>query len=73
VNDEVDRPKHYITDNVECIEAIESFLGAKKFRGYCLGQVMKYVWRAGKKDDYDTDLKKAKYYLVRAISDAGDT
>jgi len=60
---EVVSPPHYNTGDVECIDAIRSFLGEEGFTHYCLGQVIKYVWRAGKKDCYDTDLGKAQFYL----------
>lgn len=37
--------------------------------GYHLGQVLKYIQRAGKKEGADelTDLKKARWYLQRHI------
>lgn len=65
--DEVESPEHYLTGSVECIEAIESFLGPSGFRSFCLGQVMKYIWRAGKKDDYNTDIRKAQFYLNKSL------
>lgn len=56
-------PKHYQGDTVMCfIEAMDL--------GFHLGNVIKYVARAGKKDPdkYLTDLKKARWYLDRKIS-----
>ena len=34
---------------------------------FCLGNVVKYISRAGKKDDIIQDLKKAQWYLEREI------
>ena len=34
---------------------------------YLLGNAIKYISRAGKKEDYVTDLKKAIWYLEREI------
>tara|TARA_R110000744_G_C19362488_1_gene561552 strand:+ start:359 stop:514 length:156 start_codon:yes stop_codon:yes gene_type:complete len=47
---------------MESIEIIEAFE-----LGFCLGNVIKYVLRAGKKDDALEDLKKARWYLDREI------
>jgi len=55
-------PDYYITSKVEAIEVIEAF-----DLPYHLGNVVKYVLRAGKKDDILQDLKKAKWYLERYI------
>jgi hypothetical protein len=67
INSEVVSPEHYASGSVECIDAIRSFLGREGFDAYCLGQVMKYIWRAGKKDSYYIDLQKAQFYLTMAI------
>lgn len=68
--DNVLRPKHYTDSNIEVIDYIED-----KELGFCLGNVIKYVSRAGKKhsvgksdrDKEIEDLKKAKWYLERRI------
>ncbi len=62
--DPVNRPQHYADSSVETIEAIESW-----GLGYRLGNVIKYVSRAGKKDPAKRleDLKKAAWYLAREI------
>ena len=66
--DQVEQPSHYLTDGMECIDAIRSALGPDGFRAYCRGCAMKYVWRAGKKGDSKTDLAKAAKYLEFAIT-----
>ena len=45
---------------VECIQVTECF-------NFNLGNVIKYVWRAGRKDDALDDLKKARWYIDREI------
>jgi hypothetical protein len=63
--DPVSHPAHYTSGKIEVIDFIED----QKF-GYHLGQVIKYVARAGKKDVSKKleDLRKAEWYLKRAIS-----
>jgi len=66
--DLVNHPSHYKTGGIETIDFIEA-----KELGYHLGNVIKYVSRAGRKNnDYLQDLKKAQWYLNRAISKAKD-
>lgn len=62
--DSVNRPKHYAGSKIEVIDFIED-----KELGFHLGNVVKYVARAGKKDPKKTieDLKKAAWYLNRKI------
>jgi hypothetical protein len=72
--DEVNAPAHYfvtLTDGqrVECKPLIRA-LGLS----YALGNVVKYIWRAGRKTpDVLTDLRKARTYLddeIRALEAA---
>ena len=60
--DNVERPQHYTThpSGVECIQITEHM-------NFCLGNAMKYIWRAGQKGDTLEDLKKARWYLDREI------
>ena len=62
MHDSVNSPKHYTRGPVEVIEIIEGFE-----LGYRLGNVVKYVLRAGHKGDRLEDLKKARWYLDREI------
>lgn len=61
-HDPVNHPKHYTThpSGVECITVAEHF-------NFCLGNTIKYIWRAGEKGDALEDLKKARWYLDREI------
>lgn len=59
----IDHPKHYGGDNpYEAIKVIEAW-----HLDFHLGNVVKYIARAGKKSDRLEDLEKAKWYLDRSI------
>jgi len=55
-------PPHYQShpSGVECIVVTGHM-------NFCLGNAMKYIWRAGQKGDQTEDLKKARWYLDREI------
>ena len=57
----VDHPSHY-NQGIETIEYIESWS-----MNFNTGNVIKYVTRAGYKDNQLEDLKKAMWYLQREI------
>ncbi len=60
--DPVERPAHYTRfGGPEPIEIAEHL-------SFCLGSVLKYIARAGHKDDAIQDLKKARFYLNREIA-----
>jgi hypothetical protein len=63
-NDLVNHPPHYKSGGVETIDFIEA-----KDLNYRLGNVVKYISRAGKKVGSDPvqDLEKARFYLEREI------
>ena len=65
--DMVDQPPHYKDGGIETIDVIE----AKKL-GFNLGNAVKYISRAGKKNDALEDLKKARWYLNREINNMMD-
>ncbi len=62
--DNVNHPPHYNQGKIEVIEFIED-----KQLGFHLGNTVKYVARAGKKDPSKEieDLQKAQWYLTRRI------
>jgi hypothetical protein len=69
VNDPVDHPAHYNAGGIECIEAIQASMTPEGFFGYCKGNVMKYLWRAGQKGPAKQDLEKAEWYLNRMVNE----
>ncbi len=62
----VNHPKHYGGEDnpYEAIKVIEAW-----DLGFCLGNTIKYISRAGRKEPDKTiqDLEKAKWYLEREI------
>lgn len=70
--DDVQNPQYYTDSKIEVIDYIED-----KNLGFCLGNVVKYVSRAGRKHSAGMsdkekaiqDLKKAQYYLDRRIKE----
>jgi hypothetical protein len=62
VQDMVEHPPHYTQhpSGVECIEVTEHF-------NFCIGNAIKYLWRADLKHDTIEDLLKAKWYIEREI------
>lgn len=63
--EQVDHPQHYggKDDPYEAIKVIEAW-----GLGFHLGNTIKYIARAGKKDETLQELKKAKWYLDRKIA-----
>lgn len=62
--DMVNHPRHYTSDpsGVECIDIV-------RHRTYNIGNAIKYLWRAGLKDQsrHIEDLKKAIFYIQNEI------
>jgi hypothetical protein len=65
-HDPVNHPSHYTShpSGVECIEITEHF-------NFCIGNAIKYLWRAGLKGDAIEDLRKAAFYVDREITRVG--
>ena len=64
--DPVNRPAHYTTSEVECIDYIHMMLGSG-VNDYLRGQVYKYMHRHQFKGAELQDCKKAQFYLTRLI------
>jgi hypothetical protein len=69
VDDPVSHPSHYTSlpahctgcgKGIECIEVTEVM-------NFCLGNAVKYLWRAGRKGKEIEDLKKSIWYINREI------
>ncbi len=63
IDDPVNHPNHYTQGDVECIDAIQSSMSRDAFVGYLKGNCIKYLWRAGLKNDAIEDIRKAGWYL----------
>jgi hypothetical protein len=68
--DNVNSPNHYKLAglDVEVIDVIRASMSPEEFKGYCKGNVIKYVTRENKKNGME-DLRKAKKYLEYAIGE----
>ncbi len=64
MNDTI-RPDYYKSDGIEVLDLTDAF-----DLNFNLGNVVKYVVRAGKKDgeEKEKDLAKAKFYLTRELN-----
>lgn len=62
--DKVNHPNHYMGEGIECIDVIQAF-----DLGFCLGNAIKYILRADRKDNRKEDIQKAIWYLKRDIGD----
>ena len=62
MSNSVDHPSHYTNhpSGVECIEITEHM-------GFCLGNAIKYIWRADLKQNAIEDLEKAAWYIEKEI------
>lgn len=62
MTDNINNPKHYNShpSGIECIQVVEHM-------PYCLGNAIKYIWRAGLKGNPEEDLKKAIWYIQREL------
>lgn len=70
INNNVEHPAWYTShpSGIECIQITEHY-------NFCIGNAIKYLWRAGLKQDTDMtatqkeveDLKKAIWYINRHI------
>lgn len=62
-HDPVNHPRHY-TSHPSGVEAIQ----VCRHMNFNLGNVIKYIWRAGLKSSKIEDLKKARWYLDDEIT-----
>ena len=73
--DPVNSPPHYTSGGIETIDYMEAKSTPEEFRGHLRLTAIKYLSRAGLKDDTLKDLKKAQWYvnaLVDFIEDNQD-
>ena len=67
MNDNVNHPAHYCRAGLECIDAIEAATAnLEGVEAVCIGNAIKYLWRYKEKNG-EEDLKKARWYINRAI------
>ena len=65
MSEQVKNPKHYdLIDGLTVIDIIASSMTVEQFKGFCLGNIIKYRMRAGNKDLLEQDINKSNYYSV---------
>lgn len=69
IDDMVNSPCHYTAGGIEVIDYIKSKLAYKEYTGYLLGNIIKYISRAGYKSNSVQDYKKAAWYLNELIKE----
>ena len=59
-------PSHYQADGIQCIDIT-------RYMSFAKGNAVKYLWRAGKKDNNSEaqDIKKAMWYLADELNRLG--
>lgn len=64
MDDPVNHPKHYTSGPIcpHCGEVVECITITRE-KNFNIGNVIKYLWRLGKKDEAIQELKKAAWYL----------
>jgi len=63
--DVINHPPHYKVGGIETIDFIKAKLTPQEFRGYLLGNVLKYASRAGHKGNSAQDMGKMAWYASR--------
>lgn len=66
MNHKIKHPSYYNQGTLEVKDAILGVLGKEKYKGFCQGNVIKYVTRYEQKGGIE-DLKKAHFYLDELI------
>lgn len=71
--DPVNKPPHYASGSIECIDYIKSFLTKEEYIGYLRGNMAKYNHRARYKGKFLEDIKKAQWYSTELIKTLEET
>jgi len=66
-DDPVNHPSHYTVGGMEAIDVIQAKLTPEQFRGFLLGNVLKYSMRHNYKQKSLEDSGKAAWYLNKLI------
>jgi len=61
-------PDHYKVGGIETIDYLQAKLSPEEFAGYCRGNALKYLSRAGHKDDAAQEYRKAIWYIERLLA-----
>jgi hypothetical protein len=72
MTDMVNKPAHYLVGGIETIDYMKAKATPEEFRGHLRLTALKYLSRAGHKDDALEDFKKARWYLNKLIAEIED-
>ena len=61
--DMVDNPEHYTFGGIETVDYLRAKLTKEEFVGWCRGNALKYLSRAGHKDEELQEYRKAAKYI----------
>lgn len=61
--DMVDNPEHYTFGGIETVDYLRAKLTKEEFVGWCRGNALKYLSRAGHKDEEIQEYRKAAKYI----------
>lgn len=66
--DPVNRPAHYTSGGIECIDAMQAAFGVEAVKDFCLCSAFKYLCRHRNKNGVE-DLKKCRFRYHRLITE----
>ena len=71
MSDTVNHPNHYNQGNYRCRSCLYPIecIDVVKHMGFSRGNAVKYLWRAGHKNNEREDLLKAIWYIEQLIKD----
>lgn len=69
----VNHPEHYNGgSDYECYKVLKNWLTPEQYKGFLLGNSLKYLCRLGKKDNPVQEIKKSKWYEEKLIEEFGN-
>ena len=69
MSDVVNHPPHYNQGGMETIDVIKAKLTSEGFKGYLIGNIVKYITRFEFKGRPKEDLAKAQWYLEKLVDE----
>lgn len=67
MGDNINHPDHYISEGgLELWDVMEEFMTPEEFKGYLMGNCIKYIFRWQNKNGLE-DLNKCQAYLTRLV------
>lgn len=73
MNDMINHPHNNVgAGKHECIEVLKEWMGQEAYRGFLRGNAIKYLCRAGKKNNEVEDLQKAQFYVNKLVEEVNN-